>query len=40
MRKITVAILALIVVAMIIPIGFSGEANSVVVTYGEATHAN
>ena len=40
MRKITVAILALIVVAMLIPIGFSGEVNSVVVTYGEATHAN
>ena len=40
MRKITIAILALIVVAMLIPVGFSGEANSVVVTYGEATHAN
>ena len=40
MRKITIAILALIVLAMIIPIGFSGEVNSVVVTYGEATHAN
>jgi len=40
MRKITIAILALIVLAMIIPIGFSGEANSVVVTYGEATHSN
>ena len=40
MKKITIAILALIVVAMLIPVGFSGEANSVVVTYGEATHAN
>ena len=40
MRKITIAILALIVVAMLIPVGFSGEVNSVVVTYGEATHAN
>lgn len=40
MRKITVAILALIVVAMLIPVGFSGEANSVVITYGETTHAN
>lgn len=40
MRKITIAILALIVVAMIIPAGFSGEANSVVITYGETTHAN
>ena len=40
MRKITIAILALIVVAMLIPIGFSGEANSVVITYGETTHAN
>ena len=40
MRKITIAILALIVTAMLIPVGFSGEANSVVVTYGEATHAD
>lgn len=40
MRKITIAILALIVVAMLIPVGFSGEVNSVVVTYGETTHAN
>ncbi|WP_407423806.1 DUF1002 domain-containing protein [Methanobrevibacter sp.] len=40
MRKITIAILALIVVAMLIPAGFSGEANSVVITYGETTHAN
>lgn len=40
MRKITVAILALIVGAMLIPVGFSGEANSVVITYGETTHAN
>lgn len=40
MRKITIAILALIVVAMLIPVGFSGEANSVVVTYGEATNSN
>ena len=35
MRKITIAILALIVVAMLIPAGFSGEANSVIITYGE-----
>ena len=40
MRKITIAILALIVVAMIIPTGFSGEANTIVITYGETTHAN
>ena len=40
MRKITVAILALIIGAMLIPVGFSGEANSVVITYGETTHAN
>ena len=40
MRKITIAILALIVVAMLIPAGFSGEANSVVITYGETTHSN
>jgi uncharacterized protein YpuA (DUF1002 family) len=25
---------------MLIPVGFSGEANSVVITYGETTHAN
>ena len=40
MRKITVAILALIIGAMLIPVGFSGEANSVVITYGETTYAN
>lgn len=40
MRKITIAVLALIVVAMMIPVGFSGDANSVVITYGETTHAN
>ncbi|MDO5860390.1 DUF1002 domain-containing protein [Methanobrevibacter sp.] len=40
MRKITIAILALIVIAMLIPVGFSGEVNSVVVTYGEATHTD
>ena len=31
MRKITI---------MVIPAGFSGQANSVVITYGETTHAN
>lgn len=40
MRKITIAILALIVVGLLIPTAFSGEANSVVVTYGETTNAN
>ncbi len=32
MRKITIG--------MVIPAGFSGQANSVVITYGETTHAN
>ena len=39
MRKITIAILALIVVGMLIPAGFSSDSN-VVVTYGETTYAN
>lgn len=40
MRKITIAILALIVVGLMLPTAFSGEANSVVITYGETTNAN
>lgn len=42
MRKITIGIviLSIILVCMVIPAGFSGEANSVVITYGETTHAN
>ena len=42
MRKITIGIvvLSIILVGMVIPAGFSGEANSVVITYGETTHAN
>ena len=39
MRKIAIAIMALIVVGMLIPIGFSTDSN-VVITYGETTHAN
>ncbi len=42
MRKITIGIviLSIIMIGMVIPAGFSGEANSVVITYGETTHAN
>lgn len=39
MRKIAIAIMALIVVGMLIPAGFSTDSN-VVITYGETTHAN
>ena len=39
MRKITIAILALILVGMLIPAGFSSDSN-VVITYGETTYAN
>ena len=39
MRKITIAILALIVIGMLIPAGFSSDSN-VVATYGETTYAN
>lgn len=39
MRKITIAILALIVIGMLIPAGFSSDSN-VVITYGETTYAN
>lgn len=39
MRKIAIAIMALIVFGMLIPIGFSTDSN-VVITYGETTHAN
>ena len=39
MRKITIAILALILVGMLIPAGFSTDSN-VVITYGETTYAN
>ena len=37
MRKITMALLALIVVGMLIPVGFSADSN-VVITYGETTY--
>ncbi len=42
MRKsmIGIAILSIILAGMIIPMGFSGQADSVVITYGETTHAN
>ena len=42
MRKITIGmvILAIIVIGMVIPVGFSGQVNSVVITYGETTHDN
>lgn len=42
MRKTTIGIviLSIIMIVMVIPAGFSGEANSVVITYGETTHAN
>ena len=39
MRKITMALLALIVVGMLIPVGFSADSN-VVITYGETTYGN
>ena len=42
MRKSTIGIviLSIILIGMIIPIGFSGQADSVVVTYGETTYGN
>lgn len=42
MRKITIGIviLSIVLIGMVIPAGFSGEVNSVVITYGETTHAN
>ena len=42
MRKSTIGIviLSIIVAGMIIPAGFSGQVDSVVITYGETTYAN
>lgn len=42
MRKTTIGIviLSIILVGMVIPAGLAGEVNSVVITYGETTHAN
>lgn len=42
MRKSTIGIviLSILIVGMIIPIGFSGHVDSVVITYGETTHSN
>lgn len=39
MRKITIAILALVLVGMLIPTGFATDSN-LVITYGESTNAN
>ena len=39
MRKITIAILALILMGMLIPTGFATDSN-LVITYGETTNAN
>ena len=39
MRKITILILALIIVGMIIPQGFAADSN-LIITYGEATYGN
>ncbi len=39
MRKITILVLALILVGMLIPAGFSTDSN-VVITYGETTYSN
>lgn len=39
MRKISIAILALILVGMLIPTGFATDSN-VVITYGETTYSN
>lgn len=39
MKKISIAILALILMGMLIPAGFSTDSN-VVITYGETTYAN
>ena len=39
MRKITIALLALIIMGMLVPAGFSADSN-VVITYGETTYAN
>ena len=42
MRKTTIGIviLSIILVGMVIPAGLAGEVDSVVITYGETTHAN
>ena len=39
MKKITIAIIALIIVGMLIPAGFSTDSN-IVIIYGETTNAN
>ncbi|WP_458455691.1 DUF1002 domain-containing protein [Methanobrevibacter sp.] len=42
MRKINIGIIliSIVVVGMLIPVAFSGQSDSVVITYGETTHAN
>lgn len=42
MRKISIGmiILSIIIIGMLIPVGFSGQVDPVVITYGETTHAN
>lgn len=42
MRKINIGIilLSIVIVGMLIPVAFSGQSDSVVITYGETTHAN
>jgi len=42
MRKINIGIilLSIVVIGMLIPVAFSGQSDSVVITYGETTHAN
>ena len=40
MQKITLAIITLIFLAIFVPIGFSSDSDSVVITYGETTEEN
>ena len=39
MRRITIAVLALIIVGMLIPMGFATDSN-LIITYGETTYAD
>lgn len=42
MRKTTIGIviLSIIMIGIVIPVGFSGQVDTAVITYGETTHAN
>ena len=40
MQKITLALITLIFLAILVPIGFSSDSDSVVITYGETTEEN